>query len=149
MSFHSLQTGKPIARGQFQAHTGSQFSVSIPFKRESLSQVWKSISDRVTADASFHSLQTGKPIASIINITQRRKPISCFNSLQTGKPIASIILGSVFLGACSKFPFPSNGKAYRKVRKMRQKPIRIISFHSLQTGKPIASSLDLNTCPKV
>ena len=38
-SFHSLQTGKPIARWKRSIRKGYDCVVSIPFKRESLSQV--------------------------------------------------------------------------------------------------------------
>ena len=65
---------------------------------------------------SFHSLQTGKPI-------QRNKGMF-FDDRRVG----------------NKFPFPSNGKAYPKLKIIRALHASLKrSFHSLQTGKPIQS----------
>ena len=63
--FHSLQTGKRITSSdQYQWEWESFSCVSIPFKRESVSQaIWLRICTRVMR-SSFHSLQTGKCIAS-------------------------------------------------------------------------------------
>ena len=112
-------------------------SVSIPFKRESVSKGPDETEEEET-DESFNSLQTGKRIQSSelnevqraavdsFNSLQTGKRIqrfsqsvsqflshSCFNSLQTGKRIQRII---VVAGdnADAGFQFPSNGKAYPK-----------------------------------
>ena len=65
--------------------------VSIPFKRESLSK------------------------ADIVNNLARQNLNISFHSLQTGKPIQSAIEDEFgWIASTTLFPFPSNGKAYRK-----------------------------------
>ena len=86
-------------------------TVSIPFKRESIS---KEIGDKewiANRSKSFNSLQTGKHIQRRSMWPPRRRSVG-FNSLQTGKPIQS--------GA-----------------KICLSKSRQVSFNSLQTGKHI------------
>ena len=111
LSFNSLQTGKPIQSLRVcKQRWQRKRSVSIPFKRESLSKVtdtpalspWK---------RRFNSLQTGKPIQRESIIEFCFTFIKCFNSLQTGKPIQRLLWHTL--------------------------TIHIFGFNSLQTGKPI------------
>ena len=137
-------------------------SVSIPFKRESISkdhrnhldskdplprfnslQTGKPIQSRRqtlprydTRRARFHSLQTGKPIQSC-NGSLGSAEMMCFDSLPTGKHIQRLYY---WADAClgGEFRFPSNGKAYPKaITGLFYNKVE--SFDSLQTGKPIQS----------
>ena len=120
-SFHSLQTGKPIASDTYPNRWRTRSKVSIPFKRESLSQGYHRRQNTCPRTRSFHSLQTGKPIASLMKLTFERNWTHLF-------------------------PFPSNGKAYRKSRCGSARDSRADCFHSLQTGKPIASYRGRRQC---
>ena len=122
LCFHSLQTGKRITRKLRSALTRTRWRVSIPFKRESVSQAGFRFT-KVGIDWSFHSLQTGKRIT-------RSQCNFCVCESRHG------------------FPFPSNGKAYHK--KTTQSKIKSVrqSFHSLQTGKRITSRSYSRILPK-
>ena len=87
-SFHSLQTGKRISRLIEDLPYIDQNDVSIPFKRESVSQATGLTTD-ASNQISFHSLQTGKRIS--------REGFDAPNA------------------DCIVFQFPSNGKAYLKL----------------------------------
>ena len=91
IGFNSLQTGKPIQRwvGETRSVLRTQYQVSIPFKRESLSK------------------------ATILKTCIRQRVPKSFNSLQTGKPIQRQPTDRCGRQSC-KFQFPSNGKAYPK-----------------------------------
>ena len=114
--------------------------VSIPFKRESVSQV--------------SSCDLMRAITSSVSIPFKRESVSqadevgqagagdriCFNSLQTGKCISST-LRPYCITLSEKFQFPSNGKVYLKLWlpfTHHDNPA-LVGFHSLQTGKCISS----------
>ena len=113
--FHSLQTGKCIARHSYQ---------------------WGAFSGDC-----FHSLQTGKCIASAEELNRQLDELE-FPFPSTGKvycKLVTAVRSSVFN---SKFPFPSNGKVYSKTMSKYENSDNFRSFHSLQTGKCIASNLN-------
>ena len=89
-SFHSLQTGKRITSDALETAHRYNFEVSIPFKRESVSQV-KPQRTRHLRLQRFHSLQTGKCISSqsIFGVKRHGSTLS-FHSLQTGKCISRL-----------------------------------------------------------
>ena len=101
---------------------------------------------------SFNSLQTGKHI--------QRGGQSCglpgrergFNSLQTGKHIQSIAYrGHVLFHFCVEFQFPSNGKAYPKLRPAVRPPRRFtrvsIPFKRESISKALILILiNINSC---
>ena len=88
------------------------WKVSIPFKRESVSQGAQG-SVNIANGFRFHSLQTGKRIASDSGNPDSSRKVRSFHSLQTGKRIARLTHVNS-LSNSIMFPFPSNGKAYRK-----------------------------------
>ena len=138
LSFNSLQTGKCIQSSKRSIDLMIHNLVSIPFKRESVFKVRRSI------------------IAS-------RKIFTSFNSLQTGKCIQRHFVKEAD-GVYLVFQFPSNGKVYSKTLlekrpqgtrslvsipfkresvfkdNRRSRDNRTTSFNSLQTGKCIQSS---------
>ena len=63
IGFNSLQTGKCISRLKPITRQETETHVSIPFKRESVSQVPRHGHQRIRCP-SFNSLQTGKCISS-------------------------------------------------------------------------------------
>ena len=108
-------TGKAYRKQPSYPGSRARECVSIPFHRESVSQVSKSVwFDNIFV--SFHSLPPGKRIAS-----------------QTAK-IADDNVTDLF-------QFPSNGKAYRKSVQCGWFAISGSSFHSLRPGKPIQSEI--------
>ena len=162
--FHSLQTGKRITRHmeafeylrlgdmfQFPSngkayhkqnnrrmHEKFPEIVSIPFKRESVSQANRVCSGE-GVENRFNSLQTGKRITRVFATTlailfavfqfpsngkaYHKNPHNstqsldrnCFNSLQTGKRITSRSAKINPQSVNKTFQFPSNGKAYHKL----------------------------------
>ena len=104
---------------QQRKHQYSYICVSIPFKRESVSQ---GSSEELTSSwqsQSFHSLQTGKRITSHYTTAQASILVYlCFNSLQTGKRITSLE--------------PPSGSNQGRT-----------GFNSLQTGKRITRKKNL------
>ena len=107
-SFNSLQTGKRIQSLIIMQDALENFSVSIPFKRESVSKAG-SVLEAYTI-IGFNSLQTGKRIQS------RKRAWGIHNH---------------------RFQFPSNGKAYPKFTPPVWYASGLNRFNSLQTGKPI------------
>ena len=138
-SFHSLQTGKHIASRRYDRCDSELCRVSIPFKRERLSQVsgacrgqdifGRSVSipfkrERLSqgrgahsappSKMGFHSLQTGNRSTSAF-VNGNLTATGSFHSLQTGKHIASPTFR--YTGEfADEFPFPSNGKVEHKLR---------------------------------
>ena len=110
-SFHSLQTGKCIARDKILKVDFPDFWFPFP----SNGKVYRKlmiIFSSVRFRSRFHSLQTGKCIASF-RAEYTNLSGGSFHSLQTGKCIAreAVIREARNL---LLFPFPSNGKVYRK-----------------------------------
>ena len=151
LSFNSLQTGKRIQRVSIVWSTRT-LSVSIPFKRESVSKEFLQKEFRAPDIESFNSLQTGKRIQRTL-LQHLRGEILGFNSLQTGKRIQREIntlescqLQTVsipfkresvskangtpeFAPSKSVFQFPSNGKAYPKQENVMYKnPFLLVSI---------------------
>ena len=92
--------------------------VSIPFKREGISE----------------------PDAEIAKL---RKEMESFNSLQTGRHFRTGE-SSALEHPCRKFQFPSNGKAFpNQYEKMVTHPF--VRFNSLQTGRHFRTP-NLNRC---
>ena len=138
--FHSLQTGKCIARPTPATPTAAGIpTVSIPFKRESVLQA---------------ILGFSTPSATIVSIPFKRESVSqvggklsLYRTSFFGFPFPSN--GKVYSKKQEEekanarkvtFPFPSNGKVYRKMPRQFTSPLRrTFCFHSLQTGKCIAS----------
>ena len=113
-SFNSLQTGKPIQRGNDDGNDSGK-------------------------EVSFNSLQTGKPIQSItfavVAITDEVSIPFKRESLSKDKGVDWDALTDL-----RQFQFPSNGKAYPKLLTHLYNLYLIFSFNSLQTGKPIQSN---------
>ena len=79
LRFHSLQTGKRItSTSTYTFLTQLRYSVSIPFKRESVSQVTIFTVLSKLLILCFHSVQTGKRITSqhTLNSTLYLTPVS-------------------------------------------------------------------------
>ncbi len=85
--FNSLQTGKCIQSHETYTAPTPLPSVSIPFKRESVSKA-KGIISELASLVGFNSLQTGKCIQSA-GVSSNTRILGSFNSLQTGKCIQS------------------------------------------------------------
>ena len=85
-----------------------QFYVSIPFKREGLSELPQNFRHK---DDSFS-----------------------FNSLQTGRTFRTLELFTL-IGEGLGFQFPSNGKDFPNLYKMYATILLVICFNSLQTGR--------------
>ena len=149
--------------GRFEL--GMRYTVSIPFKRESGSQVADTVGVVIVEPKCFNSLQTGKRIARLENLGSQEFDVTVsipfkresgsqafflfrmqvslglgFNSLQTGKRIARIVVLPQSPYLVSRFQFPSNGKADRKIKSGDTSASMLtLRFNSLQTGKRIAS----------
>ena len=164
--FHSLQTGNRIASYDCVFGGGDSCRVSIPFKRESLSQdsqLW--VTCLLRFRICFNSLQTGKPIQSDVSNAQaflkslqgfhslqtgkriqrplvrliRLKPLVrlSFNSLQTGKPIQRRLLGICWKRCSRSFNSLQTGKPIQRLQREKDQGAKERCFHSLQTGKRI------------
>ena len=140
LGFNSLQTGKRIASRQKSSGCISAWRVSIPFKRESVSQDYHSRTVLCGHLQSFNSLQTGKRIASQACRDLELPITRGFNSLQTGKRIASPVqMARSPMIISVSIPFK------RESVSQEGKPIFVegslkFGFNSLQTGKRIASA---------
>ena len=109
--FHSLQTGKCIAR----------LNKQLPIELLNC----------------FYSLQTGKRITRITQKTILNSPM-LFPFPSNGKAYHKFGNQGCEIVAVPEFPFPSNGNAHHKSKKTLLLDILIMCFHSLQTGKHIA-----------
>ena len=89
-------------------------TVSIPFKRESLSKDVRSDHNQ-RSGKRFQFPSNGKVYPKTRSGTQLTMKHKGFNSLQTGKPIQSERASEVEKILIRMFQFPSNGKAYPKV----------------------------------
>ena len=89
--------------------------VSIPFKRESVSQVWISCCRWTLQKFQFPS--NGKAYHKLKMKWTLKQRSACFNSLQTGKRITSYPVAVPKTNAIAMFQFPSNGKAYHKANR--------------------------------
>ena len=89
VSFNSLQTGNPIQRDSQSAEFGVGVTVSIPFKRETLSKVhWTEAEMR--AQNCIVSIPFKRETLSKVNVLNAPGGVKIsFNSLQTGNPIQS------------------------------------------------------------
>ena len=159
--FNSLQTGKRITRKRKSFWTSWLSLVSIPFKRESGSQVKLLAEQYGIAGLGFNSLQTGKRITSgddfekqlidfmfqfpsngkadhkiLYNVNMRLRFKFQFpsNGKADHKPMPRKRRGVLF-----QFQFPSNGKADHKFQYPSPLQDPSDGFNSLQTGKRITS----------
>ena len=114
--FNSLQTGKCISSKVSVKPSEREMVVSIPFKRESVSQVHgnDNVKDAVSIEKVSIPFKR-ESVSQGFSVTPLIIPIwrSSFNSLQTGKCISSIIR-VIFSQFHNWFQFPSNGKVYLK-----------------------------------
>ena len=107
--------GKAYPKASFLRSFYPEQSVSIPFKRESVSKARNPDTVRFIVWEGFHSLQTGKRIQRIsLKSSRSITTTPGFHSLQTGKRIQSSMIGRPVMLLSLLFPFPSNGKAYPK-----------------------------------
>ena len=115
--FNSLQTGKCIqSNPSLLPGLGGKHSVSIPFKRESVSKVHGKV------DGIQGSIDS-------VSIPFKRESVSKANSKQLPKELGKM------------FQFPSNGKVYPKAISVMWKLRSTACFNSLQTGKCIQSAI--------
>ena len=111
--FNSLQTGKRISSLFCVYHKGI-FIVSIPFKRESVSQAKETTTAPERLSICFNSLQTGKRISSKRNDNRPRKTFHMFQFPSNGKAYLKLADPNYRFDEEESFQFPSNGKAYLK-----------------------------------
>ncbi len=161
LGFNSLQTGRT-----FRTHVscvGMDVCVSIPFKREGLSEPKNCISCTKTCCESFNSLQTGRTFRTkqfretrdlnlfqfpsngkdFPNLICHLKFLTMlnlsFNSLQTGRTFRTN--RSKFKDAIlDKFQFPSNGKDFPNLG-LRQKPRMLGQFQFPSNGKDFPNTI--------
>ena len=130
--FNSLQTGKRITSVKVFGMLFSFFSyVSIPFKRESVSQA--SLSGDVGLAREFQFPSNGKAYHKL-NLEKQTLPNRSFNSLQTGKRITSLAKSPIW-ERFQKFQFPSNGKAYHKAKTAKRQQTTQVRFQFPSNGK--------------
>ena len=139
--FDSLQPGRCITSSPERKETEILHGiVSIPFKREGVSQV-KSAKLSVPQKTliRFNSLQTGRCITSKEGVFERLY-FKSFNSLQTGRCITSGgMVGRVY--PKKSFNSLQPGRCItRKSRVLQERSCRYC-FNSLQTGRCITSPL--------
>ena len=115
----------------------SALKVSIPFKRESVSQAFILYPCIRYFFQCFNSLQTGKRITREAVIADAEITMNTFPFPSNGKADHKSELTTYHVKQNDKFPFPSNGKAYHKAEWAGSAGPFGSGFHSLQTGKPI------------
>ena len=118
--FNSLQTGKRIqSPAPTGSPTGSSYEiVSIPFKRESVSKAFRNPQPLPKTEVSIPFKR--ESVSKVNAWSLLREAMERFNSLQTGKRIQR--LGDCFFTNTIKgFQFPSNGKAYPKLKNYSRK----------------------------
>ena len=107
LKFPFPSNGKYFPNLKITIMTTKESIVSIPFKREILSELNKPLSERYE---SFHSLQTGNTFRNHRNDGTNNALIS-FHSLQTGNTFRTEVKNDEEF-ITSEFPFPSNGKYF-------------------------------------
>ena len=135
--FNSLQTGKRIQRKRKTAMTVTQITVSIPFKRESVSKEVTPEAEENSNDVSipFKRESVSKAAKATCHFTPFR---SSFNSLQTGKRIQSDGKERDKISFKSFNSLQTGKRIQRYPQTGTHKPVTT-SFNSLQTGKRIQS----------
>ena len=88
----------------------ARLSVSIPFKREGLSEPVLALLFSAFISTRFNSLQTGRSFRTEMHYPDREYEEYCFNSLQTGR-------------------------SFRTCGEWKQRHIGVKGFNSLQTGR--------------
>ena len=111
-------------------------SVSIPFKRESISELTQENIGWIFS-LCFNSLQTGKHIWTDCDVDGSYYYYSVFQFPSNGKAYLNIEKRQPAVSYENRFQFPSNGKAYLNLTTTFQISGWIIGFNSLQTGKHI------------
>ena len=114
--FNSLQTGK-----QRQSEDGSEYAmtplstVSIPFKRESISKVGFAVALLETERIdSFQFPSNGKAYPKSFRFLSHLA-FCKFQFPSNGKAISKVMKTGVATRSTQRFQFPSNGKVYPKV----------------------------------
>ena len=129
-----------VSQGYYDWYERSHRRVSIPFKRESVSQVYRegdcARTLMTTVSIPFKRESVSQEITWTSMLTGQA---SCFNSLQTGKRITSETTIQGVNTLHNLFQFPSNGKAYHKTKPLTWSKLKVLRFNSLQTGKRITS----------
>ena len=133
--FQFPSNGKAYLNDSDDPYTRQDACVSIPFKRESVSEL-TAYANWHRHGVSFNSLQTGKRIWT--NSQADRQPQHfVFQFPSNGKAYLNALIKMAVNEDPYVFQFPSNGKAYLNSRwPVSCRRIRI-SFNSLQTGKRI------------
>ena len=137
--FNSLQTGKRIASNATSLNLHIPESVSIPFKRESGSQVWRPYVVLTEVDV-FQFPSNGKADRKSFFMCSLRTPNSVSIPFKRESGSQAATTTSLF-GTVSLFQFPSNGNADRKFSLQNMDIFCNFCFNSLQTGTRIASSV--------
>ena len=138
-SFNSLQTRKPIQRGNGLGTGDRLLTFQFPSNGKADPKWDTELQQRRAEEFQFPSNGKAYPKSKKAIVTQGLR--ECFNSLQTGKPIQRKTHPEV-REYLTEFQFPSNGKAYPKIPKERESNDTLSCFNSLQTGKPIQSRLE-------
>ena len=122
LCFNSLQTGKRIQSCNSNIMViRMRHTVSIPFKRESVSKEDSALFHSVLKVQGFNSLQTGKRIQRHSLKDSGRSVSDCVSipfkreSVSKGEKLKKVLKATATL----KFQFPSNGKAYPKIATAR------------------------------
>ena len=127
MSFNSLQTGKRIASQRLHARFfADQCEVSIPFKRESGSQVRSSAvkSLKLVVSIPFKRESGSQVNDGVVCRTQ----VLEFQFPSNGKTYHKAVWATIF-AITGMFQFPSNGKTHSKQRRKPQgKPMPLVSI---------------------
>ena len=135
MSFNSLQTGKAFRTSCDIQDANKALRVSIPFKRERLSeQEVRHIDNIITI--SFNSLQTGKAFRTKSVATSALRRINKVSIPFKRERLSEHRMDMfIHLSSGFKFQFPSNGKGFPNEYVKEKKGDIDMSFNSLQTGK--------------
>ena len=156
--FQFPSNGKDFPNKNPKSGDTLKVTVSIPFKREGLSEPKSNQNTLYQPTSGFNSLQTGRTFRTyndhlgisgvIVSIPFKREGLSeprnragqagshSFNSLQTGRTFRTLPAAWHAYMAVIKFQFPSNGKDFPNSSSvMLRSRYRFLSFNSLQTGR--------------
>ncbi len=124
--FPNWEDMRPLKRGR---------TVSIPFKREGLSE--QELQEEYEVKVSFVSIPFKREgLSEPRMVLIRLGACSGFNSLQTGRSFRTNIIHLSMLHEYQGFQFPSNGKVFPNTN-FRLTSAKLVShgFNSLQTGR--------------
>ena len=121
--------------------------VSIPFKREGLSEHIRKHGNVPCLCASFNSLQTGRSFRTQAQPDQNPDVDKSFNSLQTGRSFRTIrIEASHTLDP--RFNSLQTGRSFRTSQLKKSTRLPLSCFNSLQTGRSFRTTYTLR-CYKI